>query len=126
MTHEILCHFAMAASLTENIFCPIITPLFPQVMIYELADHVQGFLSEHNKPPSSSFHEEMMKDQRLQQERLALEEQEKLDQRRSKEEQMVRLWLKSKGEERRKGKKTLPNRCLHNLQMCTFCKLVLF
>lgn len=51
-------------------------------MIYELADHVQGFLSEHNKRPSSSFHEEMLKNQRLQQERLALEEQEKLDQRR--------------------------------------------
>uniref|UniRef100_A0AAZ3P5H2 non-specific serine/threonine protein kinase n=1 Tax=Oncorhynchus tshawytscha TaxID=74940 RepID=A0AAZ3P5H2_ONCTS len=58
-----------------------------EMMIYELADHVQGFLSEHNKPPFSSFHEEMLKNQRLQQERLALEEQEKLDQRRSKEEQ---------------------------------------
>ena len=60
-------------------------------MIYELADHVQGFLSEHNKPLSSSFHEEMLKDQRLQQERLALEEQEKLDQRRRQEEQTVRM-----------------------------------
>uniref|UniRef100_A0A8C7VTK9 non-specific serine/threonine protein kinase n=1 Tax=Oncorhynchus mykiss TaxID=8022 RepID=A0A8C7VTK9_ONCMY len=62
-----------------------------EVMIYELADHVQGFLSEHNKRPSSSFHEEMLKNQRLQQERLALEEQKRLDQRRRQEEQTERF-----------------------------------
>lgn len=65
-------------------------PVPSQVMIYELADHVQGFLSEHNKPPSRSFHEEMLKNQRRQQERLAQEEQQRLDQRRKQEEEMVR------------------------------------
>lgn len=62
----------------------------PQVMIYELADHVQGFLSEHNKPPSSSFHEEMLKNQRRQQEKRAKEEQQKMDQQRKRAEEMVR------------------------------------
>uniref|UniRef100_A0A673HCS8 Protein kinase domain-containing protein n=1 Tax=Sinocyclocheilus rhinocerous TaxID=307959 RepID=A0A673HCS8_9TELE len=61
-----------------------------QVMIYELADCVQGFLTEHNVPPSSSFHEEMLKNQRRLRERLALEEQQKIDQRRRQEEKMVR------------------------------------
>uniref|UniRef100_A0A3Q2QQ59 non-specific serine/threonine protein kinase n=1 Tax=Fundulus heteroclitus TaxID=8078 RepID=A0A3Q2QQ59_FUNHE len=46
-------------------------------MIYELADHIQGFLSEHNKPPPRSFHEEMLKNQRRQQEKRALEEQQR-------------------------------------------------
>ncbi|KAM3870802.1 eIF-2-alpha kinase GCN2 [Diretmus argenteus] len=59
-----------------------------EVMIYELADYVQGFLSEYNKPPSRSFHDEMLKNQRRQQEKLALEEQQKLDQRRKQEEDM--------------------------------------
>ncbi|KAF7664989.1 hypothetical protein LDENG_00158310 [Lucifuga dentata] len=58
-----------------------------EVMIYELADHIQGFLSEHNKPPSRSFHEEMLKNQRRQQEKLALEEQQRMDQRRKQEEE---------------------------------------
>uniref|UniRef100_A0A674EFZ3 non-specific serine/threonine protein kinase n=1 Tax=Salmo trutta TaxID=8032 RepID=A0A674EFZ3_SALTR len=94
-------------NLQKNIFCPIITPLFPQVMIYELADHVQVFLSEHNKPPSSSFHEEMLKNQRLQQERLALEEQEKLDQRRRQEEQTqseIMAVIQTREEEKREEK----------------------
>lgn len=59
-------------------------------MIYELADHVQGFLSEHNKPPSRSFHEEMLKNQQRQQEKRALEEQQRMDQQRKREEEMVR------------------------------------
>uniref|UniRef100_A0A3B5AXR9 non-specific serine/threonine protein kinase n=1 Tax=Stegastes partitus TaxID=144197 RepID=A0A3B5AXR9_9TELE len=59
-----------------------------EVMIYELADHIQGFLSEHNKPPSSSFHEEMLKNQRKQQEKRAEEEQRRMDQRRKQEEEM--------------------------------------
>lgn len=61
-----------------------------QVMIYELADFVQGFLTEHNVPPPRSFHEEMLKNHRQQQERLALEEQQRLDQQRRQKEQMVR------------------------------------
>uniref|UniRef100_A0A672HF79 Protein kinase domain-containing protein n=1 Tax=Salarias fasciatus TaxID=181472 RepID=A0A672HF79_SALFA len=58
------------------------------VMIYELADHIQGFLSEHNKPPPRSFHEEMLKNQQRQQEKRALEEQQRMDQRRKQEEEM--------------------------------------
>lgn len=58
-------------------------------MIYELADHIQGFLSEHNKPPSRSFHEEMLKNQQRQQEKRALEEQQRMDQQRKQEEEMV-------------------------------------
>lgn len=59
-----------------------------EVMIYELADHVQGFLSEHNKPPSRSFHEEMLKNQQREQEKRALEEQQRMDQQRKQEEEM--------------------------------------
>lgn len=59
-----------------------------EVMIYELADHIQGFLSEHNKPPSRSFHEEMLKNQQRQQEKRALEEQQRMDQQRKQEEEM--------------------------------------
>ncbi|KAM6961283.1 eIF-2-alpha kinase GCN2 [Aplochiton taeniatus] len=59
-----------------------------EVMIYELADHVQGFLSQHNVPPACSFHEEMLKNQQRQQERLAQEEQQRRDQRRRVEQQM--------------------------------------
>ncbi|KAM9842321.1 eIF-2-alpha kinase GCN2 isoform 2-T2 [Aulostomus maculatus] len=59
-----------------------------EVMIYELADHIQGFLSEHNKPPSRSFHEEMLKNQQRQQEKRDLEEQQRMDQQRKQEEEM--------------------------------------
>ncbi|XP_055719045.1 eIF-2-alpha kinase GCN2 [Salvelinus fontinalis] len=79
-----------------------------EVMIYELADHVQGFLSEHNKRPSSSFHEEMLKNQRLHQERLALEEQERLDQCRRQEEQTkseIMAEIQRREEEKREEKK---------------------
>uniref|UniRef100_A0A8C7M9E7 eIF-2-alpha kinase GCN2 n=1 Tax=Oncorhynchus kisutch TaxID=8019 RepID=A0A8C7M9E7_ONCKI len=79
-----------------------------EVMIYELADHVQGFLSEHNKRPSSSFHEEMLKNQRLQQERLALEEQKRLDQRLWQEEQTkceIMAEIQRREEEKREEKK---------------------
>lgn len=81
----------------DNTFAQIIVHYFgngstcSQVMIYELADHVQGFLSKHNKPPSRSFHEEMLKNQRRQQEKQALEEQQRMDRQRQKEEEMVRM-----------------------------------
>lgn len=52
-------------------------------MIFELAHHVQSFLSEHNKPPPKSFHEEML-------ERQAQEKQQRLLEARRKEEQEVR------------------------------------
>lgn len=60
-------------------------------MIYELADHIQGFLREHNKPPPRSFHEEMLKNQQRQQEKRAQEEQQRMDQQRKQEEEMVRV-----------------------------------
>ncbi|XP_035887538.1 eIF-2-alpha kinase GCN2 isoform X3 [Phyllostomus discolor] len=52
-------------------------------MIFELAYHVQLFLSEHNKPPPKSFHEEML-------ERQAQEEQQRLLEAKRKEEQEQR------------------------------------
>lgn len=52
-------------------------------MIFELAYYVQSFLSEHNKPPAKSFHEEML-------ERQAQERQQRLLEARRKEEQEVR------------------------------------
>ncbi|PNJ27392.1 EIF2AK4 isoform 5 [Pongo abelii] len=55
-----------------------------EVMIFELAYHVQSFLSEHNKPPPKSFHEEML-------ERRAQEEQQRLLEAKRKEEQEERL-----------------------------------
>lgn len=79
-----------------------------EVMIYELADYVQCFLTEHNVPPSSSFHEEMLKNQRRLQERLALEEQQKMDQRRKQEEQMqneILAEIHRREEEKREEKK---------------------
>ncbi|KAM5241039.1 eIF-2-alpha kinase GCN2 isoform 4-T4 [Hipposideros larvatus] len=54
-----------------------------EVMIFELAYHVQSFLSEHNKPPPKSFHEEML-------ERRAQEEQQRLLEAKRKEEQEQR------------------------------------
>ncbi|XP_077096596.1 eIF-2-alpha kinase GCN2-like isoform X1 [Siphateles boraxobius] len=79
-----------------------------EVMIYELADLVQGFLTEHNAPPSSSFHEEMLKNQRRLQERLAQEEQLKIDQRRRQEEQTqneILAEIQRREEERREEKR---------------------
>lgn len=49
-----------------------------EVMIFELAQHVQSFLHEHNKPTYKSFYEEMMsrqlEQQQLQQQAKQLEE----------------------------------------------------
>uniref|UniRef100_A0A4W6DTV1 non-specific serine/threonine protein kinase n=1 Tax=Lates calcarifer TaxID=8187 RepID=A0A4W6DTV1_LATCA len=79
-----------------------------EVMIYELADHIQGFLSEHNKPPSRSFHEEMLKNQRRQQEKRALEEQQRIDQQRKQEEEMEKeiiAEIQRREEEKREEKR---------------------
>ncbi|XP_070835597.1 eIF-2-alpha kinase GCN2 [Chaetodon trifascialis] len=79
-----------------------------EVMIYELADHIQGFLSEHNKPPSRSFHEEMLKNQRRQQEKRAQEEQLRMDQQRRQEEQMEKeiiAEIQRREEEKREEKR---------------------
>uniref|UniRef100_A0A3Q1HEU7 eIF-2-alpha kinase GCN2 n=1 Tax=Anabas testudineus TaxID=64144 RepID=A0A3Q1HEU7_ANATE len=79
-----------------------------EVMIYELADHIQGFLSEHNKPPSCSFHEEMLKNQQRQQEKRALEEQQRMDQQRKQEEEMekeIMAVIQRREEEKREEKR---------------------
>uniref|UniRef100_A0A5F8HFI8 eIF-2-alpha kinase GCN2 n=1 Tax=Monodelphis domestica TaxID=13616 RepID=A0A5F8HFI8_MONDO len=79
-----------------------------EVMIFELADHVQSFLSEHNKPPSKSFHEEMLKNQQKLQERQAQEEQQRLLEAKQKEEQVQREILheiQRRKEEKREEKK---------------------
>ncbi|XP_040916157.1 eIF-2-alpha kinase GCN2 [Toxotes jaculatrix] len=79
-----------------------------EVMIYELADYIQGFLSEHNKPPPRSFHEEMLKNQRRQQEKRALEEQQRIDQQRRKEEEMekeIMAVIQRREEEKREEKR---------------------
>lgn len=65
-------------------------------MIFELADHVQSFLSEYNKPPSKSFHEEMLKNHQKEQERLAQEELLRAQEVKRREEQEVReikVWI---------------------------------
>lgn len=65
-------------------------------MIFELADHVQSFLSEYNKPPSKSFHEEMLKNHQKEQERLAQEELRRAQEVKRREEQEVReieVWI---------------------------------
>ncbi|TRY83546.1 hypothetical protein DNTS_016256 [Danionella cerebrum] len=79
-----------------------------EVMIFELADLVQCFLTEHNLPPSSSFHEEMLKNQRRQLERRALEEQQRNDQLRRQEQQMqneILAEIQRREEERREEKR---------------------
>ncbi|XP_037097500.1 eIF-2-alpha kinase GCN2 [Syngnathus acus] len=79
-----------------------------EVMIYELADHIQGFLCEHNKPPPRSFHEEMLKNLRKQQEKRDLEEQKRRDQRRKQEEDMekeIMAEIQRREEEKREEKR---------------------
>ncbi|XP_057714793.1 eIF-2-alpha kinase GCN2 [Corythoichthys intestinalis] len=79
-----------------------------EVMIYELADHIQGFLSEHNKPPPSSFHDEMLKNLRRKQEKRDLEEQQRRDQRRKQEEEMekeIMAVIQRREEEKREEKR---------------------
>ncbi|XP_075470288.1 eIF-2-alpha kinase GCN2 isoform X3 [Ascaphus truei] len=61
-----------------------------EVMIYELADHVQVFLTENNHPPSKSFHEEMLENLQKQQEIIALQEQQRIQERKREEAQMQR------------------------------------
>uniref|UniRef100_A0A7M4FRA4 eIF-2-alpha kinase GCN2 n=1 Tax=Crocodylus porosus TaxID=8502 RepID=A0A7M4FRA4_CROPO len=79
-----------------------------EVMIFELADHVQSFLSEYNKPPSKSFHEEMLKNQQKEQERLAQEEERQIQEVKRREEQEQREILdeiQRREEEKREEKK---------------------
>ncbi|XP_069049406.1 eIF-2-alpha kinase GCN2 isoform X1 [Lepisosteus oculatus] len=79
-----------------------------EVMIFQLAEHVQSFLSEHNVPPPKSFHEEMLKNQQRQQEKQAQEEQKRIDQQRKQAEQMqneILAEIQRREEEKREEKK---------------------
>ncbi|XP_068018973.1 eIF-2-alpha kinase GCN2 isoform X2 [Melanerpes formicivorus] len=79
-----------------------------EVMIFELADHVQSFLSEHNKPPPKSFHEEMLKNHQKERERLAEEELRRAQEVRRREEQEQREILNEiqrREEEKREERK---------------------
>ncbi|XP_039598215.1 eIF-2-alpha kinase GCN2 [Polypterus senegalus] len=79
-----------------------------EVMIFQLAEHVQSFLSERNIPPPKSFHEEMLKNQRRQQERIAQEEQQRIDQQKKHEAQMekeILAAIQKREEEKREEKK---------------------
>ena len=63
-------------------------------MILDLAQHVQGFLHSHNKPPSRSFYDEMLTNQRLQKEAVDKANQKKLDIQKKKElKQVGILWI---------------------------------
>uniref|UniRef100_A0A8B9BP92 non-specific serine/threonine protein kinase n=1 Tax=Anser brachyrhynchus TaxID=132585 RepID=A0A8B9BP92_9AVES len=79
-----------------------------EVMIFELAGHIQSFLSEYNKPPSKSFHEEMLKNHQKEQERLAQEELRRAQEVKRREEQEQREILNEiqrREEEKREERK---------------------
>ncbi|XP_073204913.1 eIF-2-alpha kinase GCN2 isoform X2 [Lepidochelys kempii] len=94
-----------------------------EVMIFELADHIQSFLSEYNKPPSKSFHEEMLKNQQKEQERLAQEEQRRMQEAKRREEQEQREILdeiQRREEEKREGRKKKEMAKQERLEIATF------
>ncbi|XP_065542743.1 eIF-2-alpha kinase GCN2 isoform X2 [Lathamus discolor] len=79
-----------------------------EVMIFELADHIQSFLSEYNKPPSKSFHEEMLKNHQKERERQAQEELRRAQEVKRREEQEQREILNEiqrREEEKREERK---------------------
>ncbi len=61
-----------------------------QVMILELAQHVQTFLRQYNAPPAQSFHEQMLTNQRRAEEKHAQEQMRKAELLKKKEEKQVR------------------------------------
>ncbi|XP_075783194.1 eIF-2-alpha kinase GCN2 isoform X2 [Pelodiscus sinensis] len=94
-----------------------------KVMIFELADHIQSFLSEYNKPPSKSFHEEMLKNRQKEQERLAQEEQRRVQEAKRREEQEQREILdeiQRREEEKREGRKKKEMAKQERLEISTF------
>uniref|UniRef100_A0A672V7Z4 non-specific serine/threonine protein kinase n=1 Tax=Strigops habroptila TaxID=2489341 RepID=A0A672V7Z4_STRHB len=77
-------------------------------MIFELADHVQSFLSEYNKPPSKSFHEEMLKNHQKERERLAQEElrrAQEVKRRQEQEQREILNEIQRREEEKREERK---------------------
>uniref|UniRef100_A0ABI7YGL3 non-specific serine/threonine protein kinase n=2 Tax=Felis catus TaxID=9685 RepID=A0ABI7YGL3_FELCA len=70
-------------------------------MIFELADHVQSFLSEHNKPPPKSFHEEMLERRAQEEQRRLLEAKQKVEQ----EQREILHEIQRREEERKERKR---------------------
>ena len=66
-------------------------------MILNLAQYVQSFLRDNYKGPQKSFYEEMLNNQRKQQEKQALEEQRRLEFLKMKEEREVKYQTEEKG-----------------------------
>ena len=61
-----------------------------EVMIYELAQHVQAFLHRYNLPPAKSFHEQMLSNQKKKEETKLEEERKKKAEERKKLERQAR------------------------------------
>jgi translation initiation factor 2-alpha kinase 4 len=79
LSHE---QVAVLSSELEN----LAMKLMGEVMIFELSQHVQKYLHEHNKPGYSSFYEEMVS---RHQERIQYEMQEK----QMKEDKERQVWI---------------------------------
>ncbi|XP_013386608.1 eIF-2-alpha kinase GCN2 isoform X2 [Lingula anatina] len=60
--------------------------LIGEVMVLELAQHVQDFLHKHNRPPAKSFYEQMMSNKKEREIQQAIEQKKKTDLLRKKEE----------------------------------------
>uniref|UniRef100_A0A8V0ZSX6 non-specific serine/threonine protein kinase n=1 Tax=Gallus gallus TaxID=9031 RepID=A0A8V0ZSX6_CHICK len=100
-----------------------------EVMIFELAGYIQSFLSEYNKPPSKSFHEEMLKNHKKEQERLAQEELRRAQEVKRREEQEQREILneiqrrEEEKREERKKKEIAKQVFLLNSEKCyVYCR----
>ena len=60
-----------------------------EVMVLELAQHVQTFLHAYNQPPAKSFYEQMLTNKRKQEEKQQQEQQRKMELLKKKEEKQV-------------------------------------
>ena len=60
-----------------------------EVMVLELAQHVQTFLHAYNQPPAKSFYEQMLTNKRKQEEKQKQEQQRKMELLKKKEEKQV-------------------------------------
>lgn len=86
-----------------------------EVMIYELAQTVQAFLLEHNKPPQGSFYDQMLQDkQKREQELLDMQRQRESLQRQTlmdeveRRKEMFKTEAKRRGEPRRSMSESNP------------------
>ncbi|XP_036323634.1 eIF-2-alpha kinase GCN2 [Rhagoletis pomonella] len=75
-----------------------------EVMIYELAQTVQSFLSKHNKPPRGSFYDEMLQEnQKREKERIDLQKRKEKIERQTLFEEVERRKEMFKSEAKRRG-----------------------